>query len=187
MKLLDYERITELDAAPMPDDEGLLSANRIIGKRGRFTVVYGPFSGSPRPDALVAFLGLTPGYQQLQKATRIAREYPADSAERRSALRRSAAFNGSMRRNLIAMLDELGFPERLHINSTEYLFGEHMERMLATSALRYPVFVDNWKNYGGGPEVTQEPLFVEMLEDLLAPSLVGVPKATNRAFRPIGL
>lgn len=176
--LLDYDRIALLQTAPMPDDDGLLGPDRVIGKTKRFTVVYGPFSNLPNPAAEIIFVGLTPGYQQLQLATRCAREHPdMGAAERAAALRRHAAFAGSMRRNLITMFDELGMPKHLGLASTGELFRTHLDRIAATSALRYPVFTSNWKNYGGGAEVTQEPLFVEMLERLLAPLLSAVPKA----------
>lgn len=178
MALLDYERIASLESVPMPQDDELLAEHRVIARTKRFTIVYGPFTTTANCGANIVFVGLTPGYQQLQLATRIVREHPAMTAEERALeLRRHVAFAGSMRRNLISMCDELGLPDYLHIPSTGHLFTTQPERMFATSALLYRVFTSGWKNYGGGPEITQEPVFIEMLERLLGPLLASTPKA----------
>lgn len=178
MSLLDYKRIASLEVAPMPQDDGLLGEDRVIARTKRFTVVYGPFTSVANRNAEIVFVGLTPGYQQLQLATKIAREHPRMNAEQRSLLmRQHVAFAGSMRRDLIRMFDELGLPKHLGVASTAELFEAQLERMFATSALRYPVFVRNWKNYGGASGITREPLFIEMLERLLGPLLSSVPKA----------
>lgn len=161
----------------------MLADGRVIGRTKRFTVIYGPFSSVLNRNADVVFVGLTPGLQQLQLATKFVRENPGLSAEERSAmLRARVAFAGSMRANLIAMFDELGLPKHLDLDSTAELFDRERQRMAATSALRYPVFVPGWKNYGGGDAVVQEPLFLEMLERLLAPLLSEVPKALIAPF-----
>jgi len=53
-----------------------------------------------------------------------------------------ASFSGSMRINLVAMLDCIGVNKVLGIDSTGTLWNEHARRAHFTSALRYPVFVD---------------------------------------------
>jgi hypothetical protein len=54
-----------------------------------------------------------------------------------------------MRRNLIAMLDELQVPRLLNVRSIEDLFAADHSLLHTTSAFRYPVFKEQ-KNYTGG-------------------------------------
>jgi hypothetical protein len=162
----------------MPSTDRLLDDDRVIGRTKRYTVVFGPFSDTPNPEAEVIFVGLTPGRSQLKLATRIAREQPnATPSERAIALRREVAFAGRMRRNLIAMLDALRLPQYLGVASTAVLFETQTHRIFTTSALRYPVFISGWKNYSGNADIVREPLFLEMLETLLAPMLSAMPTA----------
>jgi hypothetical protein len=177
MSLLDYARIAALRVSPMPDDASLLDDSRVIGRAKSYTVVYGPFSSQPNPQAEVIFVGLTPGRSQLELANRIARERVTLTPEEYAlTLRREVAFAGPMRRNLIAMLDRLGLQRRLGLPSTADLFGTQSHRMFATSALRYPVFGAGWKNYSGNSAIVREPLFIEMLKTLLGPMLAAMPR-----------
>ncbi len=175
MTLLD--RIAALRAAPLPDDAHLLADDRVLGRTKEYVVVYGPFGWFPNPKAELVFVGLTPGLQQLTIANRIARENPEYLTEQHaSIMRREVAFAGSMRRNLIAMLDALEVHAHLGITSTAELFGASCDRIATTSALRFPVF-RRGKNYSGNSAIVTEPLFIEMLEVLLGPLLAAMPDA----------
>ncbi len=139
--LLDRKRLAALRKAPWPDEAHLLDDDRVIGRVRDYTVVYGPFPGTPEPGVEVMFVGLTPGYQQLALATEVARENPRLSSRLFAAeLRHRAAFAGPMRSNLTQMLDDLSLHRHLAISSTTELFGAARERLGVTSALRYPVF-----------------------------------------------
>jgi hypothetical protein len=139
----------------------------------------------PNLTAEIVIVGLTPGYAQLQIANRIIREHPTLSGqERATALRRQVAFAGSMRTNLVSMLDALGLPAHLSLTSSRELFEGASDRLHATSALRYPVFTRSGGNYGGNAGIVREPLFREMLETLLAPTLAAMPRAL---IVPLGL
>lgn len=183
MSLLD--RIAALSAAPIPDEAYLLSKRRVIGRVKSYTVVYGPFSDVPNPQAEIIFVGLTPGLSQLKRANQIARKNPTFTPEEHAdALRREVAFAGQMRTNLIAMLDKLGLQRLLQVRSTADLFDEQSHRIFTTSALRYPVFRPGWKNYSGNRAIVREPLFIEMLETLLGPILAAMPEALIIPFGP---
>lgn len=175
MNLLD--RIAILRTAPLPEDSDLLSEGRLLGRTKEYTVVYGPFSSFANLKAEIVFVGLTPGLRQLTIANRIARENPDYLTEQHaSTMRREVSFAGSMRRNLIAMLDALDLHRHLDITSTAELFGASCDRIATTSALRFPVF-RRGKNYSGNEAIVSEPLFVEMLELLLGPLLAAMPRA----------
>jgi hypothetical protein len=131
----------------------------------------------PRPRARVIFVGLTPGRRQLAVAMEVAREKRTlDPDVLAVELRRRVAFAGQMRTNLVRMLDDLGLPKHLQIRSTSDLFDSAQGRLFATSALLYPVF-RRGRNYSGDPTILREPLFIDMLESLLGPTLQRMPKA----------
>ncbi len=172
--------------APLPTERNLLARNRVIGRAGNLVVVFGPFGTVPNDrmaneSVAVILVGLTPGYSQLAAATQMLRARPQLRGRRRVlAMKCNIAFAGSMRRNLIDMLDALGLHRRLSIVSTRLLFGDQAWRMLPTSALLYPVFRvrdGELENYSGDSAIVREPLLIEMLDGLLAPTLRRVPQA----------
>ena len=80
--------------------------------------MYAPFGVKPRPKARVIFVGLTPGRQQLALAMEVAREKQTLDPEVLAVeLRRKVAFAGQMRTNLVRMLDDLGLPHHLRLES----------------------------------------------------------------------
>jgi len=174
---LDRKRMAQLSREPIPDDDGIVRDDRVIGRAGDYVVVYAPFGTRPRPSAKIIFVGLTPGYQQLAAAMKIAREMQSlDPAVISRELRRNVAFKGPMRKNLVLMLDDLGLPKHLGLRSTSDLFESAEDILFATSALLYPVF-RRGRNYSGDPAILREPLFIDMLESLLGPTLQGMPDA----------
>jgi hypothetical protein len=174
---LDRAKIAALSAGPIPDDDQITGDDRVIGRVKDYTVLYAPFGVKPRPKAGVIFVGLTPGRQQLALAMEVARQKRTlDPEILAKELRRRVAFAGQMRTNLVRMLDDLGLPRHVRIESMSDLFDSAQDRLFATSALLYPVF-RRGRNYSGDPAILREPLFVNMLESLLGSTLQGMPKA----------
>ncbi|MGZ5153633.1 MAG: hypothetical protein ACXWC5_26730, partial [Burkholderiales bacterium] len=188
-KYLDPDKLSALRATPHVARELLLAPSRIVATAGKYTVIFGPFDRPPLATARVIMVGLTPGLQQLEIANNTAGEADragiTDPAAIETLIRARAAFAGSMRKNLITMLDELELPRFLCISSTSELFGINSDLLYATSALRYPVFVGpEMRNFGGSPKMMREPLFQEMVEMLLAPPLDAMP---DSLVLPLGL
>lgn len=130
--------------------------------------------------ARVVICGLTPGYGQMLEAFTAAREALAAGSgldETLVQVDRRASFAGTMRSNMVRMLDELGMPVVLGIPSTASLFAEADELVHTTSALRYPVFIEG-QNYGGAhPNVQQSTLLSRYATSTLGPELAAVPQA----------
>jgi hypothetical protein len=63
-----------------------------------------------------------------------------------------------MRTNLVAMLDGIGVPAALGIDSTATLFGEHRHLLHPTSVVRYPAFVGETNYTGHAPRLLRHPL-----------------------------
>jgi Uracil DNA glycosylase superfamily len=128
------------------------------------------FHGNPHPAAKLLIVGITPGRHQFELAQVAMQEKlsPAEFQER-------VAFAGSMRINLVAMLDEIGVAEALRVRSTAELFGT--TRLASTSAVRDPVFV-NGRNWSGkSPGILQNARTRAYVETHLRASLVSVPRA----------
>jgi hypothetical protein len=136
-------------------------------------VYYAPFD-YVNQDAKVAVVSITPGWTQMEIAYRSAsqdlREGLASGEVCRRAKRR-ASFAGSMRKNLISMLDDLGLPSCLGIESTESLFAEHNSLLHTTSTVRYPVFVEGHNYTGHSPKLLKTDLLRYFVENVLAEEL----------------
>lgn len=162
----------------------------------QLSVIYAPLD-FVNTRASIVLAGLTPSWKQACAAfaahaaqrqggagPAAGEEAPSDAAgdEARNEaagleVQRRAAFAGTMRQNLITMLDELGIHSHLGIASTASLFAEHAAALHATSVLRYPVFKAG-KNYSGQhPKPLAHPFLRAMLERVCAAELAQVEAA----------
>lgn len=143
----------------------------------QLSVVYAPLD-AVNTRARVVLAGLTPGWRQAQAAYSAHAELSGSNEDEAGfEIKRRTAFIGSMRQNLISMLDELDLGHHLGIESAATLFSEHASAVHATSVLRYPVFKAG-KNYSGQhPKPVAHPFLRAMLERLCAPELARVPNA----------
>jgi hypothetical protein len=158
--------------------ELLISELRLYQERN-LEIYYVPFDYL-KPDAKLLVLGITPGWTQMELAYRFFRnalEQNKTWVEIYSDIEKSASFAGSMRMNLVSMLDELQVPSHLGIASSAFLFGEHHHLIHTTSAIRYAVFV-NGENYTGhNPKILNHSKLREFVDTILIEELTQVPDA----------
>lgn len=140
-------------------------------------IYYAPFDHLSN-QARITLVGVTPGWTQMARSHEEARRALQDGADRQEVLRRAkyaASFSGSMRTNLISMLDEIGVARAIGVGSTSSLFGENADLLHPTSVIRYPVFVEG-KNYSGSqPRLLSNPALLDYVEGLLSPELNSAP------------
>jgi hypothetical protein len=157
---------------PLTKDD-LLAAQLLLHQEGPLEIYYAPFD-YVNPDAKVVLIGITPGWQQIQIAYRAARQGLADGTTPQQICQRAkvrASFAGAMRRNLIAMLDEVGLPSVLHVPSSAVLFESQRGLIHTTGAIRYPVLVAG-KNYSGHqPALLETAILRRFVLDVLAVEL----------------
>ena len=142
----------------------------------RLTIVFTPFDIA-NPRARVTFVGLTPGLTQLGMAVEEFGASLRDGLAVDAALlraKRTAAFAGSMRTNLIHMLDGIGLAEALDIPSSAALFGDRQDLADSTSVICHAVFVEG-KNYSGAPPVGRHRVLAAAARQVLAANLVQTP------------
>jgi hypothetical protein len=171
--------------AALPDDlreSQIIRPELLLWEQGPLSIYYVPFE-RVNPAARVFLVGLTPGRRQMwgasMAAARALREGLA-IADVLNAASMSGSFAGSMRTNLVTMLDQIGVAEWLGIASTSLIWtteAAHLET--GTSALLHPVFMRG-KNYGGGDllsKMREFPILSAFVDQVLAADLDFVPTA----------
>lgn len=156
----------------------------------KMAMYYSPHNEYINPSAKILVVGITPGWNQMRIAYEEARaclnlELPQEEILCRA--KHAARLAGTIRSNLIEMLDELGLHEYLLIPSANVLFDEECKLLHTTSVLRYPVFVDG-RNYSGShPDLLSVPFFhdyacsalLEEIKLLDAPLVVPLGKSVE--------
>ena len=142
-------------------------------------VYYAPV-GHVRKKAKIVLIGVTPGWSQTELSYRMARsliERWKNHGRVLSEIKRQIAFAGSMRKNLLTMLNELRLPDCLEIKTSEVLFDEKINLLHSTSALRYPIFYRGNNYTGHAPKILTPALHRMMIEKILGQELRQVPAA----------
>ncbi len=182
---MNYTQFTNFESAIRryagdPCDRSLLMASD-----GPLEVFYSPFEWVNESAKLV-LVGITPGRVQAANALAEAKRELTGGADARQALKaakETGAFSGPMRKNLVAMLDHIGVPSWLGVDSSAALFdGKHAHLLQTASVLQFPVFV-NGGNYNGTPDIVGTPLLRQMLLEHFAAMAKTLEGA---AFVPLG-
>ena len=150
--LYDYKDI--IKKLPLKDKytkEELLTEDFLLDKENNIEVYYAPHNEYINSEAKIFIIGITPGFQQMSTAIAMARkelEYNNNIEEMQYKCKVAGRFSGSLRKNIISMLDEIRLNEVLHLNSCSELFGKKDYLLHTVSLIPYPVFVKK-QNYTG--------------------------------------
>jgi hypothetical protein len=174
-------RTLDLDQIVTPAD---IPATFAMGSDGTLTSHYIPFD-LVNPLARIVLVGITPGLTQWKNAMHEAqRQLKAgvsmDSAHQ--AAKRTGAFSGAMRPNLIALLDHIGLHRWLGLASCDALFDSASHLVQTSSILGHPVFVDG-TNYNGAPNMVRTRFLQQQIEAHFAEEAKILDKAV---FVPLG-
>ncbi len=140
------------------------------------SIYYAPFDYINRRSRVV-ICGLTPGIRQALLALSEAHKQLKLGKNMNEVLKRAkeeASFGGSMRHNLIKILDFIGLNHKLGLSSCARLFSTDTHLVHYTSALRYPVF-KNGGNYSGSPNILKHPLLVEQFNSYFLEEVKAIP------------
>ncbi len=180
-----FELLKREDISSELSQNQLLRKDFLIKKKDSLEIYYAPFDHI-NSQASVIIVGITPGWQQMQDSFRIAIRAHHDGLSREDVckkVKKASSFVGSMRKNLIVMLDDLSLNDKLGIESSASLFSQNNHLLHTTSALRYPVFKDG-KNYTGS---SPSPIKNSFLWDEINERLISeMSLFKNRLIVPLG-
>lgn len=144
----------------------LLISELLVEKQDDLEIYYAPHNEYLNPHAKIFIVGITPGFEQMNTAIAEARRCMADEVsldEMKYRCKVAGRFSGSLRRNLVTLLNQLNLNDHLGIDHAEQLFNEHDELLHTVSLIPYPVFVKG-KNYTGHhPKLLKTPLLLNYI------------------------
>ncbi|SEA46974.1 hypothetical protein [Paenibacillus sp. 276b] len=167
-----------------------------LSSSGEMEMFYSPHNEYINAAAKVMLVGITPGWQQMEIAYRTAiqalkahKSYEQACKEAKIAARMA----GSMRTNLILMLQEIGLHEYIRVSHVQRLFEADCTLLHTTSLIRYPVLV-NKQNYNGHqPSIPQSEFlyqavlesFLPELEQLKHPLIIPLGKSVEAVLHQL--
>lgn len=131
--------------------EELLIKDFLVDKEGNIEIYYAPHNEYLNPRAKVFIIGITPGFQQMSTAMLAARrelEIGEDIEEIQYKCKVAGRFSGTLRRNIITMLNDIKLNKALHIYDCRELFEDKDYLLHTVSLIPYPVFIKK-ENYSG--------------------------------------
>ncbi len=131
--------------------EDLLIPELLVDKKGSLEIYYAPHNEYINSKAKIFIVGITPGFEQMNISIVTAKNglnQHLDMFTIQQQCKWIARFSGSLRKNLINMLDEIELNHILQINSCQLLFEPSNTLLHTTSLIPYPTFI-NKQNYSG--------------------------------------
>ncbi len=188
MPTTQFEKFIPTIRALTPDDlngEASFFEKMRIAKTDKFEICYAPFEHL-NPEARLVIVGITPGKTQMLNALREARRQlnvGATPVQALIAAKRTGAFSGPMRPNLVSMLDRVGLSQKFGLNSANEFFGAASNLLNSTSVLQNPVFLADGSNYNGTPNMSRTEALRDQMMSGFAKSASLLP---NAYFLPLG-
>lgn len=167
--LYDYkEAIKQLPLKNKYTKEELLIDKFLVDKENNIEIYYATHNEYLNPKAKVFIIGITPGFQQMSTAIATARkelEVSDNIEEIQYKCKAAARFSGSLRKNIISMLDGIELNEVLNLNSCEELFGDKDILLHTISLIPYPVFVRKENYTGHTPKLIKSDFLMKYIYD----------------------
>ncbi|MBL0385997.1 hypothetical protein JJB07_04965 [Tumebacillus sp. ITR2] len=155
-------KIEALPAHGKLRQEDLLTPAFRLQQQGSVEIYYAPHNDYINTAAKVCIVGITPGWQQMELSFRQVRDdlqaqtFSLDEIARRA--KEVAGLAGTMRKNVIEMLDDLGLPEKVGVPTAAHLFSDRRDLLHTTSLIHDPVFVKGRNYTGHTPQIASTPI-----------------------------
>lgn len=188
--LYDYkDKIKRLPIKDKYNKDEILINDFLVEKERDIEIYYAPHNEHINKKAKVFIVGITPGFQQMNTAISVARrelESSNDIEKIQYKCKQAARFSGSLRNNLINMLDEIELNKYLNITSCGKLFGEKDYLLHTVSLIPYAVFVKG-KNYSGHtPKLIKSEFLMKYIYKNFVDELKKLDNAENILIIPLG-
>ncbi len=154
--------------------EEILIEDFLIEKENSIEIYYAPHNEHINTNAKIFIVGITPGFEQMSTSISTARKCIEENMKIeniRYECKRAGRFSGSLRKNIISMLDTIKLNEGLNIKSCGELFEDKDYLLHTTSLIPYSVFVKG-KNYTGHTpkliksEILMKYIYENFIDDL---------------------
>ncbi len=142
------EKILQLESI---EQTSIKNAEFELYKKSNLQIYYAPHNEYINENAKIVIVGITPGWTQTQRAYETAKKGLINQLSDESICfncKMESRFAGTMRTNLVSMLNELGLQKRLNLTSCLELFDFSNDLLHTTSLIKYPCFYKE-KNYSG--------------------------------------
>ena len=167
--LYDYKEILkELPLKNKYTKEELLKEEFLIDKEKNIEIYYSPHNEYLNHKAKVFIIGITPGFQQMSTAIATARkelEVSHNIEEIQYKCKVAARFSGSLRKNIISMLDGIELNKVLELQSCSELFEKKDYLLHTISLIPYPVFVKGENYTGHTPKLIKSDFLMKYVYD----------------------
>ncbi len=186
----DYKQtIIELPNKANYTKADLLVPAFLIDRHEQIAIYYAPHNEYINPHAQVFIVGITPGFEQMRTAITTAKvglEKGESLAHIQYACKVAARFTGSLRKNMITMLDEIGLNERFNLNSCQALFGERDDLLHTVSLVPYPVFVKEQNYTGHTPKLVKSDFLMQYVRQHFTQEIAGLNHKETMLLIPLG-
>lgn len=168
------EVIKELPIKKSYTKEEILIPKLLIKEEKDISFYYCTHNEYMNPKAKVFIVGITPGFNQMNKslvAARMCLEEGIPLKDIPYICKREARFEGSLRKNIISMLNELELHKKYGLEDSAELFGRKDDLLHTTSLIPYATFVKG-KNYTGHqPPLLKNECLMEFVEAHFYPQI----------------
>lgn len=189
--LYDYkEVIKQLPIKEKYEKNELLIDDLLIEKSGNIEIYYAPHNEYLNPKAKIFIVGITPGFQQMSTAISTARkelELGTDIKEIQYKCKAAGRFSGSLRKNIISMLDDIKLNEILGIDSCSSLFQEKDYLLHTVSLIPYSVFVKKQNYSGHTPKLIKSEFLMKYVYDNFIQELKSIENFKDILIIPLGI
>ncbi|WP_129688180.1 hypothetical protein [Gottfriedia acidiceleris] len=174
-KFTKYKKLIS-SLSPSLETNTLKSEKFLVDKdeKKNLEIYYAPFEYI-NERAKVIIVGITPGLHQMKQSYSTVirlKDTEMNDEEILLEVKKNSSFEGPMRKNLIAMLDELELHHYLGLNSTSELFSTASHLVQTTSVIKYPVFYKG-KNYNGSiPNILRTDLLKKYIVNTFAEEII---------------
>lgn len=162
------------------DKESILNKKFELYNKNNMKIYYAPHNEIINKKAKIFIVGITPGWTQTCIAYKTAHEGLIKELGHeiiKQECKRNSRFAGSMRINLIEMLDNLELHKKLSIDSCSELFENEAKLLHTTSMIPYPVFIKD-KNYtGSNPKILDNEILESYLKKYFYKEVEQLPNA----------
>lgn len=188
--LYDYEgAIKKLPLKDKYTKEELLIDDFLVDKEGNIEIYYAPHNEYINPKAKVFIVGITPGFNQMSTAMATARkelEVSDDIKEIQYKCKIAGRFSGSLRKNIISMLNEIELNKVLEIEDCSELFGEKDYLLHTVSLIPYSVFVKKANYTGHTPKLIKSDFLMKYVYDNFLSEIKSLDDFENILLIPLG-